>query len=177
MATVGRQMAKLEIHALFKPDIFLKAQSKTFSVALEEIKDGRKDGHWMWFIFPQLRGLGRSFYADVFGLGDVADAREYSRHAVLGNRLRECVNALMFHRGRPVKDIFGTPDDLKLHACLTLFDVASPGDVFADALATFFGGRRHSLTLEIIDSRTMRSGSIWSLALGALRRRLLLIGR
>ncbi|MCS4088485.1 DUF1810 domain-containing protein [Rhizobium sp. BK176] len=177
VTTLRCRMPKPNLEVLFNPDIFVKAQSTAFSVALEEIKAGHKESHWMWFIFPQLRGLGRSFYADVFGLADVAEAQEYLRHAVLGERLRECVEALMAHRARTAKDIFGTPDDLKLHACLTLFDAASPRDVFADALAILYGGQRHRLTLEMIASRTMRSGSIWTLGVAALRRRLLRIGR
>jgi uncharacterized protein (DUF1810 family) len=170
-------MQKLELHPKFNPDVFLNAQSKAFSKALAEIKAGRKQSHWMWFIFPQLRGLGRSFYSDVFGLGDVAEATEFLQHPTLGGRLRECVHALMPHGGRHAKDILGTPDHLKLHACLTLFNVASPRDIFADALDTFFDGRRHSLTLEIIDNISTRTDCPWTKALMALRQRSLNILR
>lgn len=140
----------------FDPSVFLKAQARTYDTILGELKAGRKEGHWIWFIFPQLRGLGKSFYANLYGLQDISEAKEYLEHPQLSRRLRECVAAMTGHADRSALEILGQPDDLKFHACLTLFDQASPSDIFADALATFFQGERHSQTLELIARRSAK---------------------
>lgn len=119
---------------------------------LAELRAGQKRTHWMWFVFPQLRGLGRSATAQFYGLRSLAEAQAYAAHPVLGPRLRECV-ALAGHSGRDVRAIFGTPDDLKLHSCLTLFARADPDpSVFASALSRHFGGQEDAATVALLRS-------------------------
>ncbi|HEY8579727.1 MAG TPA: DUF1810 domain-containing protein [Beijerinckiaceae bacterium] len=123
---------------------FVAAQAPVIDTARAELRAGRKRSHWMWFVFPQARGLGHSPMAQRYGLGSLAEARAYLDHPVLGPRLRACVADLLPHRGASAHAIFGSPDDLKLHACLTLFaHVAEPGSVFAQALDAFFDGEPH----------------------------------
>jgi len=132
-------------------DRFLQAQETTFEAALRELTAGRKTSHWMWFVFPQIAGLGRSETARFYAIGDLDEARAYLAHPVLGERLRGCVRALLEHRDRSARAILGDPDDLKLCSSLTLFETASTGDddrrLFADALNAFFAGRRDGATL------------------------------
>lgn len=149
----------------FDPSVFLKAQARTYDTILGELKAGRKEGHWIWFVFPQLRGLGKSFYADLYGLQDISEAKEYLDHPQLSRRLRECAAAMIRNSDRSAREILGQPDDLKFHACLTLFDLASPSDIFAGALATFFQGERHRQTLDLIATRSSRSSWIEALVI------------
>jgi uncharacterized protein (DUF1810 family) len=132
---------------------FLEAQSKdnTFERALAELEAGNKTTHWMWFVFPQLRDLGRSSTAKFYGLADIAEARTYIAHPVLGARLRACTAALLTHEGRSATSILGTPDDIKLRSCLTLFIHATgeTSGVFHDALARFYEGREDPDTLAL----------------------------
>lgn len=131
---------------------FIAAQADIYDQACEELRNGRKRSHWMWFIFPQLRGLGRSVAANFYGLADADEARSYLAHPVLGQRLRHCVRLLARHRGRDIRDVLGTPDDLKSRSCFTLFEAVAGDDadraLFAQALADFHGGRRDARTLE-----------------------------
>ena len=131
---------------------FLAAQESTYVQALAEIRAGQKRTHWMWFIFPQLRGLGRSEMAERYALSGADAARQYLAHPVLGARLRECVEALTGQQGRTASQIFGFPDDLKLHSSLTLFAVAdsSPGNPFERALEQYFAGRKDEATLTLL---------------------------
>lgn len=117
---------------------FLDAQQGTYTVALSEIHQGAKRGHWMWFVFPQLRGLGRSEMAERFGIRSLDEARAYLKHPILGPRLRESVEALQDLTDRTAEDIFGEIDAMKLRSCLTLFSRAGGGALFDAALMTWF---------------------------------------
>lgn len=118
---------------------FVDAQERAFSGALDEISRGAKRGHWMWFIFPQLRGLGRSEMALHFGIGSLDEARAYLAHPVLGPHLRECVSVLQGLASRTASDVFGEVDAMKLKSSLTLFARADGGPLFEDALSRWFG--------------------------------------
>ena len=114
-----------------------------------ELRKGRKEGHWIWFIFPQLRGLGHSAMATAFGISSRQEAAAYLDHAVLGLRLRECTRLVNLVEGREIEQIFGYPDDLKFRSSLTLFaSSASDNQVFQDALDKYFGGEPDPLTLD-----------------------------
>lgn len=125
-------------------------QGTVYEQALGEIRAGRKETHWMWFVFPQLRGLGRSETALYYGLASLDEARAYLADPVLGPRLRTCVQALTALQGLSAHEILGSPDDLKLHSSLTLFALAEGPGVFQDALARYFGGRRDAGTLRLL---------------------------
>ena len=133
---------------------FIDAQGDTFEAALAELRAGSKQSHWMWFIFPQLRGLGHSHTAHFYGLAGRNEAEAYLAHAVLGARLRECTCAILAHAGRlPARAILGSPDDLKLRSCLTLFASIQPAEpLWAQALAAFYQGQPDPLTLDLLAS-------------------------
>jgi uncharacterized protein (DUF1810 family) len=134
-------------------DRFVQAQSTTYEAALSELRAGRKRTHWMWFVFPQLRGLGRSGTARYYGIASLAEARAYLAHEVLGPRLTECSWALLDHRGHTAHEIMGSPDDIKLRSSMTLFAAASgKGSVFADVLDAYFDGRPDPLTTGALGS-------------------------
>ncbi len=125
----------------FDLDRFVSAQEDVYDSALAEIRAGRKRTHWMWFVFPQLRGLGSSPISRQFAIRNTAEARAYLAHPILGARLLECCDALLRVSGGSANEIFGSPDDLKLRSCATLFaSVSEPGSVFERVLARFFGG-------------------------------------
>jgi uncharacterized protein (DUF1810 family) len=133
---------------------FVDAQARTYADARAEIGRGRKTSHWMWYVFPQLSGLGASAMAQAYAIGSLDEARAYLAHPLLGERLRDCVRALLAVTGRSAHDIFGGPDDLKLFSSLTLFAQAAPGEaVFRDALQTYFEGRGDPRTLERLAGR------------------------
>ena len=128
---------------------FVEAQATTFDTALSEMREGRKRSHWMWFIFPQPRGLGRSATAQFYGLANAQEALAYARHPVLGERLRECTRALLQHRGQPLEDILGPVDSLKFGSCMSLFGRLLPEEaLFAQALQAFCGGREDPAVLD-----------------------------
>lgn len=128
---------------------FVDAQAGAYDRALAELRQGQKTGHWMWFIFPQIAGLGRSPTAQFYAIADLAEARAYLAHPVLGPRLVEAVEALLALPGRDAHLVLGTPDDLKLRSSLTLFQAADPSEpAFGQALAKYFAGREDLLTLE-----------------------------
>jgi uncharacterized protein (DUF1810 family) len=129
---------------------FVDAQAPVFDLAWEELKRGRKTGHWMWFVFPQIAGLGSSMMSRKYAIGSVAEAKAYLAHPLLGNRLRECVEVLLEQEGRSAHAIFGSPDDMKLCSCLTLFSEASGEEVFLRALDKYFGGEPDPETLRIV---------------------------
>jgi len=140
---------------------FLKAQAAVYEQAVEELTTGRKRSHWMWFIFPQLTSLGRSATARFYGLADLAEARHYAAHAVLGRRLRACCNLVLSIEGRTPAEILGTPDDLKLCSCATLFEAALPGEqVFGAIVERLYGGRRDALTLAALAQGQTSDGGI-----------------
>lgn len=129
---------------------FIKAQSTVYDAALGELSEGRKRSHWMWFILPQIRGLGRSPMAEKFALSDLAEAVAYLEHPILGARLRQAVaTVLPFAALRSAAEIFGSPDDLKFRSCLTLFARAEGTEmsIFRDALDGFYGGDEDPETL------------------------------
>lgn len=127
---------------------FLTAQASTYDAALAELRAGRKRTHWMWFVFPQLRGLGRSETARFYGIASLAEARAYLDHEVLGPRLVQCAEALLPHEGKSAREIMGSPDDVKLRSSMTLFAaVAGEGSVFSEVLDRFFDGQPDPLTL------------------------------
>ena len=119
---------------------FIEAQEHDYPTALQEIKNGAKATHWIWYIFPQLKGLGCSWNSNYYGLNGVEEAKAYLEHPVLGSRLREITLALLVHKGeRDILDIMGSDVDVKkLKSCMTLFDGISPNDVFARVLEAFY---------------------------------------
>ncbi|MFJ3525479.1 DUF1810 domain-containing protein [Pseudomonas sp. NPDC090203] len=130
---------------------FVEAQRPVISRVMDELRSGRKTSHWMWFVFPQLKGLGRSEIAMRFGITGMEEARAYLAHPVLGPRLNDCVHTLLEHGNLSAFQIFGTPDDLKLHSCLTLFnEVASEPAVFQRALDQFFGAEPDDRTIHLL---------------------------
>ena len=130
---------------------FMDAQAPVFEQACAELRQGRKTGHWMWFIFPQVEGLGHSATARRFAIASRAEAEAYLNHPLLGPRLRDCTRLVVLVEGRSAHQIFGSPDDLKFRSCLTLFSrVAADNEIFARALQKYFGGEPDPLTLEKI---------------------------
>jgi uncharacterized protein (DUF1810 family) len=123
---------------------FVTAQDPVFERVRDELAAGKKQSHWMWFIFPQLAGLGLSPIARHFAIGNLDEARRYLDHPVLGERLRACCRLMLLHEGKSANDILGSPDDMKFRSCLTLFlnAAVSPADydLFAKALSAFYGG-------------------------------------
>jgi uncharacterized protein (DUF1810 family) len=131
-------------------DRFVQAQEGHYEQALAELKAGRKTSHWIWFVLPQLRGLGRSAMAHEYGIVDHAEAEAYLAHPLLGARLRECVQALLAHPGRSAASILGDVDALKFRSCLTLFDaVSGPDNLFSEALDAFYAGEPDTATLAL----------------------------
>jgi len=125
----------------FDLDRFVSAQEDVYDSALAEIRGGRKRTHWMWFVFPQLRGLWSSPISRQFSIRSAAEARAYLAHPVLGPRLVECCEALLELKSTSATEIFGSPDDMKLRSCATVFaSVSEPGSVFQRVLSRFFGG-------------------------------------
>ena len=127
---------------------FVEAQRHIYPEVLAELSAGRKRSHWMWFIFPQIAGLGRSETAQFYALNDLDEAKAYLDHPVLGARLLECTRAMLDHKRRTAHDILGTPDDLKFRSSMTLFMQASEkGSLFERALLQFYGGEPDQATL------------------------------
>ena len=132
---------------------FLLGQESLYGLALSELRSGRKRSHWMWFVFPQFVGLGASPMSQHYAIKSVAEAEAYLRHPVLGPRLVECCEAVLAVKGRTAFEIFGSPDDLKLRSCATLFAHASPaGSVFERLLARYFPEGPDDRTLRLMIS-------------------------
>lgn len=130
---------------------FLTAQEDVYSNALSELRLGRKRSHWMWFIFPQIEGLGHSSTAKYYSIKSLGEAEEYLEHSILGNRLIECTQALLQIEGRSASEIFGYPDDMKLKSSMTLFgQVFKEISVFSLVLEKYFEGKRDKMTLELM---------------------------
>ena len=129
---------------------FIPAQDRVYDGVLDELAMGDKTSHWMWFIFPQLRELGHSANAKYFGIASRAEALAYLEHPLLGARLQECVNLLLSQRNGDAHDIFGSPDDLKLRSCLTLFAAVSSVPCFQLALQRFYAGKTDARTLQLL---------------------------
>jgi uncharacterized protein (DUF1810 family) len=130
---------------------FVEAQNNTYARAVTELRQGRKQSHWMWYIFPQLRGLGRSATAQAYGIASLEEAAAYLAHPVLGARLAECTELAIAANKAEASGIFHFPDDLKFRSCMTLF-AAAPGasPVFAAALEKYYGGEPDAQTLRLL---------------------------
>jgi uncharacterized protein (DUF1810 family) len=134
---------------------FIHAQERDYEQAISEIRSGRKRSHWMWYIFPQFEGLGFSPTSRDYAIKSIAEAEAYLRHPVLGPRLLECVRATLGLEGRSASDVFGSPDDMKLRSCATLFASVSPTEsIFEQILDKYFGGRRDEKTVELLGRRS-----------------------
>ena len=130
-----------------KLDRFIKAQENTYYIALNEIKNGRKRSHWMWYIFPQIKGLGMSDASRFYGIDGVIEARAYLDNEILGARLREITGELLKLNENNPFDIFGTIDTIKLKSCMTLFNYVSDEDIFMDVLEKFYNGEIDDKTI------------------------------
>jgi uncharacterized protein (DUF1810 family) len=130
---------------------FVTAQERTYEAALLELKRGSKASHWMWYIFPQLKGLGYSSTAKFYGIEGEDEARAYLQHEILGPRLITCTQAVIAHDDLSAKQIFGYPDYLKFHSCMTLFDIVSDDEVlFRRAVRIFYNGSADPRTVELL---------------------------
>ena len=128
-------------------DRFVRAQAADYDRALSELRGGKKRSHWMWYIFPQIEGLGQSPMSHRYSIKSAAEARAYLDHPVLGLRLRECAAAVNGIAGRSALEIFGSPDDMKLRSCATLFANVSDDNVFEQVLQKYFNGQHDQETL------------------------------
>ncbi len=138
---------------------FVRAQEHQYTRALAEIGAGRKRTHWMWYIFPQLDGLGISATAKYYGIKSLTEAQAYLAHPLLGCRLRECMEAILQVENRSAREILGTPDDLKLRSCATLFACVEPDSVFDRVLRKFYPAGRDGRTLQLLGIEWVDSGS------------------
>jgi uncharacterized protein (DUF1810 family) len=130
---------------------FVAAQRTNYAEALAELKEGRKRSHWMWYVFPQVAGLGSSPMAQRYAIRSRAEAEAYLRHPLLGARLVDCAQALLSVKGKSAHEIMGSPDDVKLRSSLTLFAAISPpGSLFAIVLDRYYGGQADARTLEFL---------------------------
>jgi uncharacterized protein (DUF1810 family) len=130
---------------------FLAEQQHIYAAVLEELRRGRKTGHWIWYIFPQLAGLGRSQMSRDFAIGSLDEARAYLAHPVLGSRLRECAGALLSIQGRSAEEILGSVDAMKVRSCMTLFHRAAPDEpVFTQVLDRFYGSVADAATDDLL---------------------------
>ncbi|WP_447741392.1 DUF1810 domain-containing protein [Pseudomonas laurentiana] len=139
------------MRADFDLERFVEAQNGVYDQVLQELQAGHKRSHWMWYVFPQLDGLGHSAMAERYGLAGIDEARAYLGHPLLGPRLEACVTALLQHSDKSAREILGSPDYLKLRSCLTLFARAAPGNpLYLLALLQFYGGEPDALTLAML---------------------------
>ena len=137
----------------FRLQRFIDAQEGVHARALSELRAGRKTTHWMWFVFPQVAGLGSSAMAQRYAIGSLEEARAYLAHPVLGPRLVECTEAVLSHSDRTAHDILGSPDDVKLRSSMTLFVlVAGPESVFQRVLDAFFDGETDTRTVDLVEA-------------------------
>jgi uncharacterized protein (DUF1810 family) len=136
---------------LFGLQRFVEAQRGDYQPALSELRAGRKTGHWIWFIFPQMKGLGFSQASQFYGLSGAEEARAYLAHPILGPRLRDCVEAMLSPRGKSADDVLGSTDALKFRSSMTLFARSAPQEgLFLTALARFFEGHEDEKTLALL---------------------------
>jgi uncharacterized protein (DUF1810 family) len=132
-------------------DRFVEAQASNFDDALAELRAGQKQTHWSWYVFPQVRGLGSSPTSVRYAIGSIAEATAFLAHPVLGSRLRQCVKAMLTHRGLDARQILGDIDAQKFRSCLTLFLQVAPSEqLFSDALTRYFDGAPDAATLSIL---------------------------
>jgi uncharacterized protein (DUF1810 family) len=135
---------------LFDLDRFVQAQNPVFPGVTGELTRGRKQSHWMWFVFPQITGLGFSTMSQRYAIGSRAEAKAYLAHPVLGPRLTECTRLVLAVEGRTINAILGAPDDAKFRSSMTLFGAVSDEPIFGEALARYFAGKHDGATLEIL---------------------------
>ena len=136
---------------LFDPDRFVQAQDAVYERVRRELREGHKRGHWMWFVFPQLSGLGFSAMAQRYAIASLGEAAAYLEHPILGPRLIECSELVIQVEGRTINEIFGAPDDLKFHSSMTLFaSIPDAPPVFDAALAKYFGGAPDRMTTKML---------------------------
>jgi uncharacterized protein (DUF1810 family) len=131
---------------------FVDAQAAVYRQVVVELSHGRKQTHWMWFIFPQIAGLGFSTMAQRFAIGSRAEAVAYLEHHLLGPRLVECTRLVMAASEKPITDVLGSPDDMKFRSCMTLFDAVSKQEIFAEAIAAFYPDGKDRATLAILET-------------------------
>ena len=133
---------------------FVTAQAPVFETVLAELREGRKRSHWMWFVFPQLRGLGQSSTARFYGIASLEEARAYLAHPLLGPRLDLCTRVVLGSEGPSLHAIFGSPDDMKFRSCMTLFSLATddPANPFREALDRWCSGQPDERTLALVDA-------------------------
>jgi uncharacterized protein (DUF1810 family) len=139
------------MHA-FVLERFVEAQSGLYPQVVEELSAGRKRSHWMWFIFPQIAGLGSSAMAQRFAIGSKLEARAFLAHNILGPRLIECTRLVMAASENQISDVLGIPDDMKFRSSMTLLDAVSDQEIFAEAIGTFYSDGRDPATLEILSN-------------------------
>jgi len=143
------QSIRRSIYDPYDLDRFVRAQSSVYDRVLSELRAGVKTSHWMWFIFPQIRGLGRSPTAMEYAISSLEEVRAYLQHEVLGPRLKECTRLVLLVEGRSVNEIFGSPDDMKFRSSMTLFSLVSDDDdIFQRALQKYFRSVPDPLTLD-----------------------------
>ncbi|MDE5856796.1 MAG: DUF1810 domain-containing protein [Muribaculaceae bacterium] len=129
---------------------FVEAQNGVYPIALKELQEGRKRSHWMWYIFPQLKHLGYSYNAKYYGVSGIAEATAFLQHPILGLRLRVVSETILGLPSNNARSIFGDIDSLKLRSSMTLFDIASPNDIFAQVIDKYFNGQSDNRTISII---------------------------
>ena len=129
---------------------FIEAQNDSYDQALKEIINGRKLTHWIWYIFPQMKGLGFSYNSEYYGITSLQEAKDYLENELLRKRLFEITESLLMHKGKDIESIMGDIDAMKLKSSMTLFDAVQPGSVFGEVLDEFYGGERCRRTLEKI---------------------------
>lgn len=129
---------------------FIEAQDKDYRVALSEVRSGRKNSHWIWYIFPQLKGLGRSAFANYYGILNKEEAKAYVDNPKLNSRLKEITKALLANEDKGAQEIFGILDAMKVRSSMTLFDTVSPNDIYAEVLDKFYGGTRCDITKNLL---------------------------
>ena len=129
---------------------FIEAQNDSYDQALKEIRNGRKLTHWIWYIFPQIKGLGFSYNSEYYGITSLQEARDYLENELLRKRLFKITESLLMHKGKDIESIMGDIDALKLKSSMTLFDAVLPGSIFGEVLDEFYGGERCRRTLEKI---------------------------
>ena len=129
---------------------FIDAQSEDYALALSEIRQGMKRSHWIWYIFPQIKGLGFSYNSEYYGISSLQEAMDYLNHEVLGKRLQEITESLLLHKGKDIEQIMGDIDAVKLKSSMTLFDAIQSGGVFGEVLDEFYAGERCRRTLEFL---------------------------
>ena len=129
---------------------FVEAQARCYETAREEIRNGRKETHWMWYVFPQIKGLGHSAKSHLYGIADRSEAEAFLAHPILGRRLREMTDLLLTLETSHADEVFEDPDDLKLCSCMTLFYLVSGEERFRKVLEKFFNGELDERTVELL---------------------------